>query len=120
MSGTVSYAARVASVIDRVGQDITFRSRGANSFTASTGVNTVSYTDYTVKASVRHYSPREIAGLVQAGDREVRIAADALAATPKKDDLVTIGAFKGRVVEVITRSPKGTNAVHILTVRGAP
>jgi len=67
---------------------------------------------------VRQYRVREIAGLVQQGDREVRIAAAALSFTPKPNDQVVIGGKTYQVVSVNTRSPFNEAAIHIVQVRG--
>jgi hypothetical protein len=60
---------------------------------------------YTIKAGVRQYRAREIAGLAQQGDREVRIAAADLSLTPRPNDQVVIGRKTYQVVSVNTRSP---------------
>jgi hypothetical protein len=64
---------------------------------------------YTIKAGGRQYCAREIAGLVQQGDREVRIAAADLSFTPRPND---------QVVSVNTRTPFSEAAIHIVQVRG--
>jgi hypothetical protein len=73
---------------------------------------------YTIKASVRQYRAREITGLVQQGDREVRIAAADLSFMPKPSDQVVIGGKTFQVVSVNTRSPFNEAAIHIVQVRG--
>jgi hypothetical protein len=73
---------------------------------------------YTVKAGVRQYRAREIAGLVQQGDREVRIAAADLGFTPRPNDQVVIGGKTYQVVSVNMRSPFSEAAIHIVQVRG--
>jgi hypothetical protein len=61
---------------------------------------------------------REIGGLVQQGDREVRIAAADLSFTPRLNDQVVIGGKTFQVVSVNTRSPFSEAAIHIVQVRG--
>ena len=73
---------------------------------------------HAIKAGVRHYRAREIAGLVQQGDREVRIAAADLSFTPRLNDQVVIGGKTYQVISVNTRSPFSEAAIHILQVRG--
>jgi hypothetical protein len=80
--------------------------------------STPSVQSYTIKASVRQYRAREIAGMVQQGDREVRIAAVDLTFTPRQNDQVVIGGKTFQVVSVNTRSPFNEAAIHIVQVRG--
>jgi hypothetical protein len=65
----------------------------------------------TIKAGVRQPRAREIAGLVQQGDREVRIAAADLSFTPRPNDQVVIGGKTYQVVSVNTRSPFSEAAI---------
>jgi hypothetical protein len=73
---------------------------------------------YTIKASVRQYRAREIAGLVQQCHREVRIAAADLSFTPRLNDQVVIGGKTYQVVSVNTRNPFSEAAIYIVQVRG--
>jgi hypothetical protein len=73
---------------------------------------------YTIKAGVRQYRAKEIAGLVQQGDQEVWIAAADLSFAPKPNDQVVIGGKTFQVVSVNTLSPFNEAAIHILQVRG--
>jgi hypothetical protein len=72
---------------------------------------------YTIKAGVRQYRARESAGLVQQGDREVRIAAADLTFTPRPNDQVVIGGKNFQVVSVNTRSPFNEATIHMLQIR---
>lgn len=107
-----------AAMIARYGQSITYRRTTANSFNATTGRNTPTTSDTTVTASVRVYSPREVAGLVQQGDREVRIPAGSLSFVPKAEDSILIGSTVFTVKAVNTRNLGGTDALHIIQIRG--
>ena len=73
---------------------------------------------YTIKAGVQQYRAWEIAGLIQQGDREVRIAAADLSFSPKPNDQVVIGGKTYQGVSVNTRSPFSEAASHIVQVRG--
>ena len=80
--------------------------------------STPSVQSSTIKAGAREYRAREIKGLVQQGDREVRIAAADLNFTPRPNDQVVIGGKTYQVVSVNTCSPINEVAIHILQVRG--
>jgi hypothetical protein len=71
-----------------------------------------------LKAGVRQYRAREIAGLVQHGDREVRLAAADLSFTSSPNDQLVIGGKTHQVVSVNTRSPFNEAAIHSVQVRG--
>lgn len=80
---------------------------------------TVSFTaDHPVKAAVRAYKPEEIVGLVQQGDRQVRIAANDLDLTPARLDKLIISGNEFTIEHVETRAVRGVDALHILQVRG--
>jgi len=88
------------------------------SYSTVTLQSTPSVQSDTIRAGVRQYRAREITGLVQQGDREVRIAAVDLSFTPKSSDQVVIGGKTYHVVSVNTRSRYNEVAIHILQVRG--
>ncbi len=70
----MKYARRVQRIINKIGTSITLRTV-ASTYNASTLENVITNVDTALVASIRHYKPQEIAGLIQNGDREVRIAA---------------------------------------------
>ncbi len=72
--------------------------------------------DHSVKASVRSFGPKEIIGLIQQGDREVRMAS--LTVTPARGDKITIGAEDWNIENVDTRNFAGDDVLHIIQVRG--
>jgi hypothetical protein len=111
-------AARVQALIGVAGEAITYKRVTHGSYSTAMLQSTPSVQSYTIKAGVREYRAREIAGLVQQGDREVRIAAADLSFTPKPKDQVVIGGKTFQVVSVNTRRPFDEAAVHILEVRG--
>src|SRR5918994_3118550 len=111
-------AARVQALIGAAGETITYKRVTHGSYSTTTLQSTPSVQSYTIKASVREYRVREIAGLVQQGDREVRIAAADLSFTPRSSDQVVIGGKTYQVVSVNTRSPFNEAAIHIVQVRG--
>jgi hypothetical protein len=111
-------AARVQALIGAVGETITYKRVTHGSYSTSTLQSTPSTQNHTIKAGVRQYRAREISGLVQQGDREVRIAAADLSFTPRVNDQVAIGGKTYQVVSVNTRSPFSETAIHIVQVRG--
>jgi hypothetical protein len=68
---------------------------------------------YAVKAGVRQYRAKEIKGLIQQGDRKVRIAASDLRFTPKQNAQVVIGGKTYAVVSANTRRPFDEAAIHM-------
>jgi hypothetical protein len=111
-------AVRVQALIGVAGETITYKRVTHGSYSTVTLQSTPSVQSYTIKAGVRQYRAREIGGLVQQGDREVRIAASDLSFTPRPNDQVVIGGKTFQVVSVNTRSPFSEAAVHIVQVRG--
>ena len=67
-------AARVQALIGVAGETITYKRVTHGSYSTATLQSTPSVQSYTIKASVRQYRAREIAGLVQQGDREQDIS----------------------------------------------
>jgi hypothetical protein len=84
-------AARVQALIGVAGETITYKRVTHGSYSTATLQSTPSLQSYTMKAGVRQYRAREIAGLVQQGDREVRVAAADLSFAPRPNDQVVIG-----------------------------
>jgi hypothetical protein len=98
-------AARVQALIGVAGETITYKRVTHGSFSTATLQSTPSLQGYAIKAGLRQYRAREITGLVQQSDREVRIAAADLSFTPRPNDQVVIGDKTYQVVLVNTRSP---------------
>src|SRR5918996_555484 len=111
-------AARVQALIDVAGETITYKRGTHDAYSTATLQSTPSVQSHTIKAGVWEYRAREIGGLVQQGDREVRIAAADLSFSPKPNDQVVIGGKTFQVMSVNTRSPFSEAAIHIIQVRG--
>ena len=111
-------AAQVQALIGGAGEDDHRQAGHARQLQHGTRQIAPSVQSYTIKAGVRQYRAREIAGLVQQGDREVRIAAADLSLTPRPNDQVVIGGKTSQVVSVNTCSPFNEAAIHIVQVRG--
>ena len=111
-------AAQVQALISKARETTTYQRVTHDSFSMSTLQSAPSVQNYTVKAGVRQYRAKEIAGLVQQGDREVRIGAAGLSFTPRPNDQIVIGDKAFQAVSVDTRRPFNEAAIHILQVRG--
>jgi hypothetical protein len=111
-------AARIQALIAVAGETITYKRGTHGSYSTATLQSTSAVQSYTIKAGVWQYRAREIAGLVQQGDREVRIAAADQSFTLRPNDQVVIGGKTYQVVSVNTRSPFSEAAIHIVQVRG--
>jgi hypothetical protein len=111
-------AARVQALIGVAGETITYKRVTHGSYSTDTLQSSPSVQSYAIKAGVWQYRAREIVGLVQQGDREMRIAAADLSLTPRPNDQVVIGGKTYQVVSVNTRSPFNEAAIHIVQVRG--
>jgi hypothetical protein len=106
-----------AAIINRNGQDVTYSRVTGNTYDTSTGVNAPTYQTYSLKASIRGYSAKEITGLVRAGDRQAIIAAPDF--MPAKDDRITIDVLSWAVQSVEQRNVGNAPAMYVLQIRGA-
>ena len=113
----MTYAQRVKSVIDMIGETVVYRRISVAAMNTTTLNLTNTYTDTTAKASIRTYREKELGGLVQQGDREARISADSLTAEPRPNDKLIISGKQYNIVAVNTRKPADTAAIYILQVR---
>lgn len=116
----MSIASRVSALIGDIGETVTYkRVTGSTTMNTTTLTKEITYTDYTIKASVREYNLKMIkSGLVDAGDREVRIAGADLTFTPARGDVIIIDTKSFFVKSVNTRRPRNEVAIHILNVGG--
>lgn len=94
---------------------VTYTSKGAPSYNAATGIPSSSDINYTIEAVRQRYAANEIDGdVVAAGDVKLMILASSLAATPKPNDTVTIGAEIYSVVSILSDV---SNSLHLLQLR---
>lgn len=116
------------SLTDRVKTIIAGQGGTSFSYKRVTGIsrnnttlqNTVTYSTTTgVRGHVRKYDAKELAGLIQEGDRQLRIAASEVDFTPKKDDRIVFTEGEYNVVSVDTRSCREGDLIHVLTIRGS-
>jgi hypothetical protein len=103
-------AARVQALIGVAGETITYKRVTHGSYSTATLQSSPSVQSYAIKAGVWQYRAREIVGLVQQGDREMRIAAADLSLTPRPNDQVVIAARR-------IRSCRSIHAVHSMRLR---
>src|SRR4030065_1792428 len=102
---------RIKTILDAQGETVTYRRVTAQSRSATTLKKTNTLTDTTsVNAHIRLYEAKELSGLVQAGDRQMRIAASEITFTPNNNDKVTVGGVDFNVVSVDSRTAGGTEA----------
>lgn len=105
----------VESVAERIrdtGQTVTF--------TRQTEGGPVSVS---VKAFVRGYSPQQLVGDINQGDREVRVAPGDMSAAgwpsaPREPDQIRIGNARAVIQDVETRMLGDTPCMYIIHVRG--
>lgn len=107
---------RLAQIIDYAGQDAIYRR--VTSVTR-TGLDKSRVTqDYPLKVAVRKYKDSELGGLVQQGDREVRIASDNIYFRPAKNDKLIIDGETYNVESADVRAVRNRTALYILRIRG--
>lgn len=108
----------IQNIVENNAQTVTYRRTESTSRAANKLSKTNTTTDYTVKAHFRTYKQSEVAGLVQQGDREMRIAAGSITFTPKPNDTVIDGTRTYKVISVDTRIHKDVLLLHIMNIRG--
>lgn len=114
----MSMTDRVAALVDKVGQTVTYHQLTGESFDVATGVNTPTYSSHSVTASIRDFSAREIIGNIRQGDRKATIAGAALSFIPGKDDRMVVNGKTFSVISVETRNILNDSGVHVLQIRG--
>lgn len=113
-----SFSTRVSSLIAYFGSPVSLRKITVGALNTTTLQATTTYVDYPVNAAIRFYKPHEISGLVQDGDRQVKIASDDIAITPRANDKIVDGSKTYNIISVNTRAVKGSTATYIMQVRG--
>jgi hypothetical protein len=101
----VPTVASVAARIRREGQLVTF--------SAADGTQTA-----IVKAFVRGFSPDQLVGDIQQGDRVLHVAPGDLPWIPDQPDQVQIGDAWATVQTTETRLLRGVPCMHVIQVRG--
>lgn len=114
----MSFAENVKRILEGQGQYVIYKRITGSTRNANTQKRTNTTSSTTVKAAVRNYKPNPLTGLVQEGEREVRIAARSLTFTPKQNDIIEIGSKAFQVVSVNTLASKTEDTIHVIRVRG--
>ena len=110
--------ARVASnVLKQFGGDVTIQFITASSYDASTGQIAESESTATVPGILEDVNLREVNELVQAGDKQLTVAANDLATAPKTKDRVVISGVIHRIIRVETEEQANTAIVYKLILR---
>lgn len=109
---------RVSTMIGRNGRTVTVKHISGNAYNTTTGENVKTVTNYEVMANVRYYTAKQINGLVQQGDCEVRIAAADIAVDPVDQDQIVIDGVTTTVMAVNKRVVGNVPAIYIIQVRG--
>lgn len=110
---------RIKALINIAGQTVTIRELTSLNVDTGTMTNSPVYTDHVVKASIRDFRDSELAGLVQKGDRELKVAAKDLGSyVPKQNDKVLVGTKQFNVKSVNILTAKNEDAMFELVIRG--
>ena len=114
----MTVTSRIKAVIAREGISVIYKQITDQSVDTATMKKSNIYNSVTIKAHFRKFAQKEVTGLVKEGDRQMRIAADALGFSPKTNDIILQGVDTFKIVTVDTRVAHGTAAIHICVVRG--
>lgn len=108
--------AQVASVVNRIGGTIEWEKKTAGTYSPATGgITGQSTTLHSIKGHYRNYKAKEISGLLEIGDKELRISSN-LSFTPMEGDRVKIDGTFYKVMGVDNRLNK-LLVVHLRGIR---
>jgi len=110
---------RVATIIREKGQTVTFREKTASVLNTSTLQKAITFTDTVVTAHLRLYKDNELSGLVQEGDKELRIGAESISFDPTEQDKVVIKGEEYNIVRIDLRSHENVDVEYIIQIRGS-
>lgn len=111
-------AATALKLLTNFGANATLIKRAEGAYDPATGSNSVTETNYTVKAVLLNYKFNETTtegSLIQAKDRKVIMQAATV--TPDTSDTITIGGTTYRIINVKSLNPAGVEVIHELQVR---
>jgi len=114
----MSIAGRVAEIIAEHGETITYKRKTSRARNDTTLVIDNTFSDTTTVAHVRKYSDRELSGLIQQGDREMRIGADQITFEPSDHDIAVIDGAEFNIVSFDTRVDRNVKIEYIFHIRG--
>lgn len=104
-------------VLNKAGRDVSYVIID-DGYDPATRKTSDSRTTLTVRANIRNYKPHEIKGLVEFGDREVRLAASEISFVPKKGDEIIDGNQKLRVASSNPLYAGSVAALYVLIAKG--
>jgi hypothetical protein len=106
--------ANTKRIIGAKGADVIWEKITGGTYSAATGkISGNSTQQYTIKGHYRNYRPKEISGILEQGDKELRSSTD-VAFEPLEGDIVTIEGTDYRVMGVDNR----LNKLYVVHVRG--
>ena len=105
-------------LINKVGRTIVYNSISSGDFDVATLSVSNTATDFILKAHIKNYKASEIVGLIQQGDKEIRISAKDLSISPALRDTITFNGGKYAIIAINTLGDRNEDILHILTVRG--
>ena len=109
------FAASASAMIARVGVNILWEKSIGASYDPATGKTSgANVVNYALKGHVRGYRPHEIAGLLQYGDKELRLASSDVAFEVMEGDRVQIDGGYYQVASI----DKRMNALIVVQLRG--
>lgn len=111
-------ADRVSRIINDHGIEIEYQRTLSVSRNATTLTRTEVSDLITLNAAVRLYRAFELSGLVQQGDRELRIGAAQITFEPVANDRIFISEKEYNVISVDKRSDRGNLVLYLLQIRG--
>ncbi len=113
----MSIADRVQAIIEDQGETVTYQRITAGSRNAGTLTKTNTVTEYAIKAHFRLFKANDVAGLIQDGDSQCRIAANSITFIPTTSDKI-VTAYKTFVIyQVDTRKVGDTLIEYIIHAR---
>ena len=110
---------RVRAIIEEQGEDVLYQKKLSTGRTTASLKKAVTFAiGITIRANVRGYKDKELSGLVQHGDREVRIAADDIDFIPEENDKITVQGIVFNVASVNLVKNRNVDVVYIIRIRG--
>lgn len=106
--------AQVKSVINRIGENVEWEQKSTGTYSATTGKITGQTTTlHNITGHYRNYKAKEISGLLEMGDKELRISTD-IAFTPMEGDRLKIDGTFYKVMGIDNR----LNKLYVVHLRG--
>ena len=109
----MTIAERVRELVNIAGETVTFRELTSAGYDPSTMKSTPAYTSHIAVASIRQFADSELTGLVQKGERVLRVGSlDLNPYVPKHNDKVVVLGEEFNIRNVIRLSAKGEDALY--------